>query len=121
MMAAQQHQVVHPRLAAVGPMSDVVRIDVEVIEATRKAAALIAVRQRAADRGRNVARASANVQQLAILAFLQRHERGIADQASRRLRRNRAAMFDMAAVTAPFARQCRTIHAHHDLVALGLP
>ena len=96
-------------------------IDVEVIQAVWKAAALVAMGQRSADRRRNAARAAADVQQFAVLAFLQRHERGIAHQAPRRLRCDGAAVPDMAAVAVPLALQDRAIHAYHDLVAFGLP
>jgi hypothetical protein len=109
------------RLAAVGPVADVVRIDVAVIQAARKATTLVAVRQRAAYRRRNAARTAADVQRLAVPPSSQCDHRGVAYESSRRLGGNRAAVLDMTAVPVlPSLRQHRAVHVHHDLVALGL-
>ena len=62
MVTAQQEQVVEPGLAAVGPVADVVRIDMMAGRAAGKAAAAVAPVECAADGRRNTAAAAADIQ-----------------------------------------------------------
>ena len=68
MVAAEQNEIAHLRFAAVGPVNDVMGIDVFVGATAWKAAALVATLQRAPNRRRDASGLSADVQCRSILA-----------------------------------------------------
>ena len=83
--ATQKHQILQPRVAAVGPMHDVVGVAAAGVAAgnwhwlrSRSSSA----RRRA---GRDRARPAPDVEDLAVGAVAQRHQAGIAGDAARRL------------------------------------
>ena len=102
---AQQDQVVHVRMPAVGPVADVVRVHVTVVEAARKAAALVTELQCAARGRRNAARTAADIERGVARQRAHRHDGRIAGESSRRLRRERAAVLDVAALGAAVVGQ----------------
>src|SRR3989442_545385 len=86
--------------------------------AARKATALIAVLKRAAQRGRNGARARADLGDLAIGVVAHHHAGRIARQALRRSRGNVRATLEDRLATRIGVRQHRGIDVDHDLITL---
>ena len=89
--AAQQHEVVHASLAAVGPVADVVGVDETGAGTAGEAAALVAVVQGAADGGRDGAGFASDIQRFAPGGLVPMDDGGIAGQAPGRFRGNVAA------------------------------
>jgi hypothetical protein len=119
MTAAQIHKVGQGRLAAVGPMADVMGVDPAPRAATGEAAAAVARGQRPAQGRRDRARLSPDSERRAG-AFQQRHDRGVAGQPAGRLGREGCARVELAAL-APSARtrlQRGSVDVHDDLVAI---
>jgi len=61
MVRAEQREVLEARLAAVGPMADVMRVDVVPVRAARERAAAVARPERALERRRHDALLAADV------------------------------------------------------------
>src|SRR6056297_3172893 len=93
MVSAEQDEIVHLRLAAVGPVNDMVCVYVLVGGAAGKAAALVATLQRAPNRRRDAASLAADVQCRAVLVFAPVDEPAVASEPSGRFRGNACAGF----------------------------
>ena len=85
-MATEQDEVVHFRFSAVGPVLDMVGVNVLVGSAAGETAAVIAALQGAAYGGRNRAAAPADVQSVAIFILVPVYDAAVASQAARRFR-----------------------------------
>ena len=116
--AAQGHEVGEFGLPAVGPVLDVMRIDIALVGAAGEAAAAVAGRERAADRGRNAARLAPHIERLALLVLEHAQQARIAGEPAHGLGGERGPLLDLAAPGAVLV-QSLGIHVHDDLIAIG--
>ena len=85
-MATEEDEIVHFRFSTIGPMLDMVGVNVLVGSAAGKTAAVIAALQSTAYGGRNRAASPANVQSVAIFILVPVYDAAVASQAARRFR-----------------------------------
>jgi len=97
-MAAEQDQVIRARLPAIGPMPDVVRVDVAMLGAARKAAAAITLIEKAAQWRRDRARLAPDVERLTVGVFVDFVAARIAGQSACGLGREGRAVIEIADV-----------------------
>ena len=118
MVATQLHEVVQARRAAVRPVRDVMRVDRASVGAAGEPATAIAARERTAERGRHGAGLAADAERAAV-PLDQRHDRRVACQPARRLRRERSAVLELAATAVRRPRERVGVHVQHDLVPIA--
>src|SRR6056297_2736255 len=94
MVAAEQNEIGHLRLAAVGPVNDVMSVDVLVGRTAGKAAAFVATLQGAPNRRRDAAGLAADVQCRAVVVLVPMNDTAIASEPSGRFRGNACAGFE---------------------------
>ena len=99
-MRTQLHKVIERCSAAIGPMLNVVAVQVASRTAAGETTALIAGEQCAFQRGSNGARLATNVERLAFGIFDDTHNARIARQAANRVRSEVRAVVQMAATIA---------------------
>ena len=121
MAPAQQDQVVEAGRAAVHPVLHVMGI-AAAGRAARKSATLVTCLERAADRGRHGPSLAPDVEDCAGGAVVHRHDRGVAGNASRRLRGNvygAVVHLQRPGQTFPCRHTRRSLHVQHNLVAVA--
>jgi hypothetical protein len=116
--AAQRHEVRCLGLAAMRPVSNVIRINVARVRAARESAAAIARIERTPQRARNAPSSSANIQRLVLLVLDNRHEAAIACKAPNGLSGHRRAFVDLTSAGDAIAKRL-CINVYDDLVALA--
>jgi len=111
MPTAQQHRIREARLAPIGPMADVVRIDEASVRTAGKGAAAIPGPQGALERRRHRALLAPDIQGLAVGPIHHRHDTAVAAQAFNGFH---------GQVRAPFTpMERRAIHVNHHLIGIG--
>ncbi len=95
--AAQGDEVRELGLPAVGPVLDVVRVDIALVRATGEAAAAIAGVERAADRRGDAAGFAPDIERLAALGLEHLQQAGIAGEAAHGLGGEGGSLLDLAA------------------------
>ena len=110
-MRAEQREVLEARVAAIGPVADVVRVDVARATAARERAAAIARPERALERRRHRALLAADVERRAALVL---DDRDHAAVAARRF----TVSIGRSERPAPSA-EGRLVDVHDDLVVIG--
>src|SRR3984957_10329020 len=116
--AAQGDEIGEFGLSAVGPVLDVVRIDVALMSAAGETAAAVAGIERAADRRRNAARFAPDIERLALRILEYAQQARIACEAAHGLDGDGRSMFDLAAPGGAVV-QCLSVHVNDNLVAVG--
>ena len=96
METAQRDEVRQFRCAAIGPMVDVVAVDVSHVPASGEHTAPVARFERATQRGRDAARLAAHVERLPAFVFANLDDTCIAGEASRRLDGRRRSLIEFA-------------------------
>jgi len=96
MESTEQHQVVQLRLAALGPVHDVMGVDEPRAGAPGEASAPVSSPERAADGRRDAASRAADVQDAASLVGLQGQQLRVARQAKRRVQIQGRTVIDAA-------------------------
>ena len=96
MVVAERDEVREPRLAAVGPVPDVVALGIARVRATRESATLVAGLERALERRRNRARAPTDVERLAFRIVDEADERAVAGEPACGFDGERGAVLELA-------------------------
>lgn len=105
MEAAQRDEVRELRFATVGPVTDVMAVDITCVRAAREQAATVARIHCPAQRGRNRSRATTHIERFPALVLVDRDDARVAGQSSRRFDGNRRALVEIAtARRAPLQR-----------------
>jgi hypothetical protein len=81
---AQRQQILETRLAAVGPMVNVMCVEPARVVAAGERAAAIARDERALDRGRDDALLAADIQRVSGVIVYDRHDRAVATESPSR-------------------------------------
>ena len=114
----ERNKVGRLRLAAIGPVLDMMRVDVARVRAAGKATALVARIQDAPERGRNCPRLATDIERLAIIVLDQSDDARVARQPTGGLGRHRRSVFKRAASGGAIS-QSFFGHVHHDLETLS--
>ena len=96
MVVAERNEVREPRLAAVGPVPDVVALGIARVRAARESATLVAGSERALERRRNGARAPTHVERLAFCIVDEADERAVAGEPARSFDGERGPVLELA-------------------------
>ena len=97
MRAAQRDEIAEPGLAALGPVMDVMAVDVFLVSAAREDAALVAGFQRATQSRRDSPRLAADVERLTFAIFKDLDDTCVAREAAHRFDRDRRAIIELTA------------------------
>src|ERR1700722_12763456 len=118
MKATELHQIRQLGLASVGPMMDVVRVDIPRVRTTRESATAIACVERTAGRRRNATRLAPHIERLAPLIFHHPDNTGVTGQAPHCLYSERRPVLQFAA-SRPTISQSLGIDVHNDLMTIS--
>src|SRR5580698_1232505 len=118
MEATELHQIRQLRLASLGPMMNMVCVDVPRVRTTRESATSIACVERTANRRWNATRLAPDIERLASLIFYHADDTGITGQATHRLYSERRPVLQLA-TSRPTRSQSLGIDVHNDLLAIS--
>jgi hypothetical protein len=118
-MSAEQHQVIRARLSTIGPVADVMRIDMVMLGAARKPAAAITMIEEAADGRRDGAGLAPDVQRFAVGVFVEFYRARIAGETAGGVGREGGAVIEIAAAVVTAFAQGGAIDVDDDGMAIG--
>ena len=118
MQAAQGHEIGEFGFPAVGPVLDVVCIDVTLMRATRESTTAVTGVERPTNRGGNGAGLASHIEGLAVFVLKHSEQTRVAGEAAHCLGGDGRSVLDLAA-SGGIVTQGFGIDVHHDLVVIG--